>query len=415
MPRVFKDWLKAYVDYTELSESPDLFHFWTGVSTIAGALRRRVWIEMDIFQWTPNFYIIFVADPGIVSKSTSLDLGMELLRDLDGIKFGPISATWQALGESFQDANEAVPTTPGNYEGEMDNMSCITCAFSELGTFLDFNDQKLISVLIELWDGRRSIFEHKTRTTGSIIIQNPWLNIIGATTPSWLKTNAPSEFIGGGLASRIVFVYGDQKRKLVAYPGLMRPREDKARMREGLISDLREMSNMYGEYKLTAEAIEFGSEWYERHWQERSIHMASDRFKGYIARKQSHIHKLAIVLAAARHESMWITERDLRDSEAIMTAMEADMVNAFKSIGVTPMTRMLQEVLSFLDTYQKQNIPVSRRMLWRHCITMMTEKEFTEITAAAVNAGYIKLLQTANGEPFFKLIVDLRELKEKVE
>lgn len=414
MARIFKDWLKAYVKYTELSESPDLFHFWTGVSTIAGALRRRVWIEMDTFQWTPNFYVIFVADPGIVSKSTSLDLGMDLLRDIDGVKFGPISATWQALGESFQEAHEGVPVNANDLEGELDEMSCVTCAFSELGTFLEFKDQKLISVLIELWDGRKSVFEHRTRSNGSIVIKNPWLNIIGATTPSWLKTNAPPEFIGGGLASRIIFVYGDRKRKLVPYPGLVRERGEKAKLREGLLTDLRAMSNMYGEYQLAPEVIKLGSEWYIQHWETRPIHMASDRYKGYIARKQTHIHKLAIVLAAARHESMWIEEQDFVDARNITTAMEADMVNAFESIGVTPMNRMLNEIMSFLDTYRRAGAPVSRQMLWRHCIALMSEKEFTEVTGAAVNAGYLKIFNS-NGDIYYELLVNPRDLKEKVE
>ena len=35
------DWLKSYMAYTSPLEAPDDFHFWTGVSTIAGALRRR--------------------------------------------------------------------------------------------------------------------------------------------------------------------------------------------------------------------------------------------------------------------------------------------------------------------------------------------------------------------------------------
>src|SRR5574343_321589 len=72
MPRNYQNWLRAYVAFTADSESPDDFHFWTGVATIAGALRRRVWIDMRKFQWTPNFYIILVGPPGIATKSTSI-------------------------------------------------------------------------------------------------------------------------------------------------------------------------------------------------------------------------------------------------------------------------------------------------------------------------------------------------------
>ena len=77
------NWIKTYMQYSSFSEAPDKMHFWVAVSTIAGALRRRVWIDQGYFQWTPNFYIILVAPPGIVSISTSLSIGMILLRQLE--------------------------------------------------------------------------------------------------------------------------------------------------------------------------------------------------------------------------------------------------------------------------------------------------------------------------------------------
>jgi hypothetical protein len=92
VPRHFKHWLKAYLDYTSASEAPDAFHFWTGVSTIAGALRRHVWVEQHIFQWIPNFYIIFVAPAGVATKSTTLNLGMGL--------------AWSRLTEFTSDPNQ---------------------------------------------------------------------------------------------------------------------------------------------------------------------------------------------------------------------------------------------------------------------------------------------------------------------
>ncbi|KKK66944.1 hypothetical protein LCGC14_2958990, partial [marine sediment metagenome] len=82
--RNYDNWLSGYAEYTKHSESPDLFHFWTGVFTIAGALRRQVWIDQRYFQWTPNFYIVLVGPAGIAAKSTSLRLGTSLLRRVEG-------------------------------------------------------------------------------------------------------------------------------------------------------------------------------------------------------------------------------------------------------------------------------------------------------------------------------------------
>lgn len=412
MARRVKDWLKAYLNYTSLSESPEVFHFWTGVSTMAAVLKRRVWIDMGEFQWIPNFYIIFVAPAGIVAKSTSIDIGMQLLSDLDFITMGPPSCTWQALGKKLEAAQEAVPLIPGDLMGDFEYMSCVTCAVSELGTFLSFQDDKLMSVLIDLWDSKRTVFEHSTATQGSIKIKNPWLNIIAGTTPSWLKSNAPEAMIGGGFASRVVWVYGSKKRHLVAYPGLIKPPEERRAQREALIHDLREMAELFGAIQLSPEAIILGDEWYQKHNAERPIHMASERFGGYMARKQTHIHKLAIILALSRHDELWIEKEDLEDAIQLMTAMEASMINVFESVGVAPTSRLLNEILTFINTYQEKQLAVSRQLLWRHCMQIMSSQEFADSVKAGIEAGYLAIKQV-DGEFYYKLLVDLSVVKEK--
>jgi len=201
------------MEYSSFSEAPDKFHFWTAISTLAGALRRRVWIDQAYFQWTPNFYIIFVAPPGIVSKSTTLSIGMRLLRQIPGIHFGPDAVTWQALTESLANSTEEVDLTPGRTSGKfsmevnLQPMSCITIASSEFGTFLNPKDREMVDVLVSLWDGQLGVWEKRTKTSGSDIIANPWINIAACTTPAWIAGNFPDYMIGGGFTSRCVFVY----------------------------------------------------------------------------------------------------------------------------------------------------------------------------------------------------------------
>ena len=105
--RNFPDWIKAFIEYAGFGEAPRHMYFWVGASTIAGVLRRRVWIDQAYFRWHPNMYVILVAPPGIVSKSTTAGIGMRLLRQVPGIRFGPDVVTWQALVGAFAEASEA--------------------------------------------------------------------------------------------------------------------------------------------------------------------------------------------------------------------------------------------------------------------------------------------------------------------
>lgn len=410
MARLLSDWLRSYLEFTALSESPELFHFWTGVSTIASALKRRVWIDQRYFEWTPNFYIIFVAPAGVASKSTTIGIGTSLLREVEGVNFGPDSGTWQAIGKSLMEAQELIPKTPGDLEGEMEEMSCITCTPGELGTFLDFSDRKLVDTLTSLWDGQRTSFEHRTATAGTIYIKNPWINIISATTPAWLKKNVPEEAIGGGFASRVIFVFADRKRQLVAYPGLASVDRKYEHLRESLIHDLQDMAQMLGEMILSPDAIRWGEEWYQQHWNERPTHMASERFDGYIARKQTHIHKLAMILSASRSSNRVIEKEHLEAAAQIVTGMEADMISVFESIGVAPTTRLMHEILSFLDTYNKQDLAVTTQTLYRHCFQIMSQQDFEEAFNAAIKAGYIEQRQGQDGAIYVRLKVSLGEV-----
>jgi hypothetical protein len=358
-----------------------------------------VWIDQRYFQWTPNFYIVFVAPAGIATKSTSIRIGLKLLEEIEGIKFGPQSLTWQALTKALVDARMDMP-----YGDEFLPMSCITCAVSELGTFLKPDDRDLVDVLVSLWDGQKEVWRKATKTQGSDEIVNPWINIIGATTPAWLRDNFPESLVGGGLTSRIVFVYASAKRQLVPYPADVVEGDEFVERGKKLVEDLDQISDLIGEYELTPDAKAWGTAWYEHHWGHRPEHLASDRFGGYIARKQTHIHKLAMVMAAAKRDELVIEEEDLASANGLVTGLEEDMQMVFHSIGVTGMARPVKELLAYIRAYKN----IEHQTLWRHCMPIMNLKEFSEAVNSAVQAGYIEVVSRPEGK-FYRPLKDKKD------
>lgn len=380
--RIHSNWLKAYVHHTRFSESPDAYHFWTGVATIAGALRRRVWIDNNIFQWTPNFYIFLVGPPGVAAKSTSIRTGLSLLERLPNINNGPQSMTWQALAQTLQDCVEHLEL-PGH---EPIPMSCVTCGVAELGTFLKTDDKELVDTLVALWDGQKEVFRRQTRTQGNTVIHNPWLNIIACTTPSWLREHFDESMVGGGLTSRIIFVYADRKRHLVAYPGDHVPGPEYLASEEKLFHDLQIISHLAGPYSFTKEAKAFGEQWYSQHWNgQRPAHLASPRFEGYLARKQTHVHKVAMVLSAAKRNDLVLTLEDLQEAEGAVTSLEYDMLRVFENIGHDVKTSSQQTILALVRNHKS----IKHEALWRACFTTMTGKDFVDAIQSNVNAKFI--------------------------
>ena len=381
--RRFPDWLREYLNYTKDSEAPDIFHFWTGVSVIAGALRRRVWIDQRYFQWTPNFYVVLVAPPGIAAKSTAMGIGIRLLREIEGIYFGPNSLTWQGLTSALEEAQTMLQLSDDIFQP----ISCLTIPLSELGTFLKPQDTSLVDLLVDLWDGQVRPWRHKTRTTGEVNILNPWMNIIGCVTPAWLRENFPSYLIEGGLTSRIVFVYADRKRQLVPYPADVIDSRRFESHTSALVDDLRQIADLQGEYRLDAKAKEWGAAWYNQHWGQQSGATISDRYSGYLARKQTHLHKLAMVLAAAQRDELVITVDELLSAERLLKVHEQHLEKIFETVGVHDVGKQIREVLAVIRAAEV----ITTQHLMQLMSDRMNSRQLDEVIATLTRAGDIKM------------------------
>lgn len=384
--RQYDDWLRAYVDYSSYTEAPTQMRFWAGVSALAGALRRKVWIDQAFFKWVPNFYIILVAPPGVVSKSTTAGIAMDLLRAVPGIKFGPDVVTWPALVQGFAESTEAFQIGDDFYP-----MSAMTIESGEFGNLLKPQDAEMVDLLVTLWDGKQGTFEKRTKMSGNDSIENPWINIIACTTPAWIAGNFPEYMIGGGFVSRCVFVYADKKEKYVAYPGLVVP-ADHAETKRRLIADLEHISlALAGPYTLLPDTIAWGEAWYKNHYTHRPEGLDDERFGGYIARKQTHIHKLAMVLAAAKRDELVITKDDLAIADIMVTELEADMPMVFSKIGRTEASFHADRFLAFLRR-RADDVPWSEAYRYVHA-NFPSLREFEDVLQGLVRSGLVMMIQ----------------------
>lgn len=387
--RRLANWLQSFAQYAKFGEAPDNTLFWTGVSTMAGALRRHVWIDMGYFKWLPNFYVILVAKPGIISKSTTANIGMNLLRRVPGVQWGPDVVTWPALVQAMAAANESFvdPAT-----GEYITQSALTICSDEFGNLLNPQDREMVDIFVSLWDGKEGVFEKKTKSSGNDSIVNPWINIIACTTPAWISGNFPEYMIGGGFTSRCVFVFAETKRQLVAYPKrLMTAHGGNEQLEQDLIHDLEAITMMAGEMVLTPEAYAWGTTWYENHWREKHAHLDPDQFGGYIARKQTHIHKLAMVLSASEGNSLSVTAEHLANAASIVTGLEPDMNRVFSKIGQTDLTRLSSKLIEIVADVGS----IEQWTLFNQVFRIASYNVFEEAMRSCVNAEHLTV--TNNG------------------
>lgn len=379
-----QDWLKDFVEYGKYGEASERMLYWVGVSTIAAVLRRKCYFDQDLFQWSPNFYILLVGAPGAIKKSTSIDIGLSLLNEVEGINRGPDIITWQALIEYIGEVKEEWPI--GN-EGELFEMSAVTIALSEFGSFFDPEDRNLVDNLTDLWDGKLGKIEKRTKTSGSDCLVNSWINIIAATTPKWLAKNFSESLVGGGLAGRFIYIYGEMSDKDVAYPKREMPAGGTRLLEKTkLVSGLRDMAQLEGNYSLSEAAYEWGTTWYKDQ-RNKLREVGSESLEGgFLVRKQVHLHKLAMVISASRGHFPLIDVGDLQEAERQLDGIEEDTKKVFGYVGQNRVARTAREIVEAVELLGQ----VERRALYRRqFFRTMSSGEFDDAVKSAIQAELI--------------------------
>lgn len=340
--RRHNDWITAYLGtVVPKSEAPERFHFWVAASIIAGALRRRVYLDMEAFRWYPNMFVVLVGPPGTVKKSTTINVGARLLRDVPNINFGPDIATWEGFLVAVEGATdmfaEGSPSEKLSLDTTYEGTCALTLVVSEWGTFLDPKNYNMVNMLTELYDGKSDIPLHKTtKTQGDNTITNPFLNMIAGTTPLWMADNFKGQFGGWGFSSRCIFLHCLEPERLVPYPD----EEWKGTFRtemQRFLADLIQISEMQGAFTLTSQAREFGREWYRQHMARKidlDRHPHHDPWLSYyLARKFDHAHKLAMVLAASRGDALVVDREVLEHACARCDEVELELAHVFGTGG----------------------------------------------------------------------------------
>ena len=376
-------WLDEFVEYASYGEASPRAMFWVGVSTVAAVLRRKVWFDQEYFQWSPNFYVLIVGAPGAIKKSTSIDIGTSLLKQVPGINMGPSIVTWQALIEYIAQCREDA-TLPS---GEVFEMSCVTLALSEFGSFFDPLNRELIDNLTDLWDGKLGTITKMTKTSGNDSMVNPWINIIAATTPKWLAQNFGENLVGGGLAGRFIFLNEEMASKDVAYPKrAMTDISARRATQAKLVGGLKVIAEYAGDFELTEEAYEWGEKWYEQQRIALRLLGTESLESGFIVRKQVHLHKLAMVICAAHSEFPTVSLAHMKEAEQQLNALDADMRRVFGYVGQSRVTSAAREIVEVVT----REGSIEKRMLYRkQFFRTMSIGEYNEAVQSAIQAELI--------------------------
>jgi hypothetical protein len=397
--RALKDWLDGYLKYTEDTESPTSYHIWAGLSLIAGALQRKVYLRWGFETIYPNLYIVLIGPSGKARKGAALGIAKDLLMAIPGISVSPEAASPEAIILAMKRAS-------ANFTDPTDNkikFHCSLTAFSEeLAVFLGQANIGLLSKLTDFYDSKDS-WSYETVGRGRDSLQGLCFNLLGATAPEWIQSMLPQEAVGGGFTSRVIFIVEERKGKTVPKPVFT---EANRLLQDDLICDLERVSNLKGKFTFSPAAEEAYVNWYSE--QDRlslagEPAIADPKFAGYCERRATHIRKLCMLMSASRCDHLVIELCDFDRALKILKAAELKMHMAFRGLGRAKNADITDQVINYIRNMKT----TTRKVLMQRFYRDLGPDELKAVEETMESMGVVKVaLITQSGDKVYQWIGD---------
>lgn len=364
------NWLTEFGRWTlPRSEAPQTFIFWTGLFTLSCAIRRHVKIPKSILgSWevSPNLYVLFIAGAGKARKSTTANYAEELLDEIPHITKSPELITKESLLSTLVKSDDA----------------SMSITASEFGEFMAKSGPDMYGFLTNLYDGKKKI-SVSTLSRGVEFVERPCINLLGATTPEWVAANMPESVIGGGFASRVIFIFEEQVRRRQLYFETL-DHEALEEIKKRLIADLEHIATrIHGEFKIDPEAADFMEHWYRN----TADAGKAEQYKlhGYFERRPAHAHKLAILIHLAYSDELVLTKKDFEMAIGYLTVIEKRLPQTFEAVGKNPYTVDMNRILEYIHQHGR----VTRQQLYSQFYHVAAPAMLKELVEGIAEMGYI--------------------------
>ena len=320
-----------------------MFHMWTGLTIISAAIGRKCYTDWGYYRIYPNLYTILVAGAARCRKSTAVDLGVDLLKEIPGMRV----ISGKITPEKF--IQELLP------KKDEEDVNVLIHA-DELSVFLTKQNygEPLIYVLTQLYNCPKE-FTYKTLQK-EVSLRNIYVCIIAATTPDGIARGIPQSALEDGFASRILFPFqADTDKEPNPLPFLTQSELD---LRAELVRSLARISTLKGEFQIEQVAREWYIAWYKA-----MLPPADKRLEGMFARKHAHMLRIGTLFAAAE-ERTEICVGDFEAADAAIDFLEKSAPGAFAEMGGDDKTPLLTRARTYIERLRRIGHSEFLRMMW---------------------------------------------------
>jgi len=315
------------------------------ISVLAAALEQKVWITTSDRLY-PNLYTILVGHPG-VGKTRTIMSGRKFLAELPEFHIAPTSMKMASLVDALLASKRMIIQLP-NPAIEYNSMTLLC---DDWQAFMHAYDDELVAGLTTFYDVTVP-YEHWRRGKNiEIVIKRPQLSILAGTTPSDLMENIPVRAWGGGLTSRMIMVYSNERITGDDFAVIRRD------LPEDMLHDIKVIYSLQGEFEVSQEFQAAVAAWRAQGETPKPSH---PKLVHYNTRRRAHLYKLSMVSAINRGNDLTLRQEDFRSALGWLSEAELAMPHIFEEGATSLDARAMDEILDFV---RRQGKPIPHHRL----------------------------------------------------
>lgn len=335
----------------------------------------------------PNMYILLVGPPS-TGKDQAIIPARKLWERTRSLNIAPISMTGKGMLDALADPKALRQFSAKEKKVFLTYQSLLVCV-PEFGVLLPAYDLQFISILNELW-ACGDIFEERLRGSGeTFTIEKPHVHIMAGTQPKFLGEFFPDAAFGMGFTSRIIMIYaGEPVRK-----GVFAKRKSYKSMENKLLSDMKRMTQLYGEVEFTYAAQEYIEEWHmDLAEEEAPTHSKLQQYNG---RRLLHLLKLSIVFSVSDSDQMVVDLPHVKRAHLTLLEAERVMPEIFKEMTYNSQMSEIEEAFYFImREYSSKNRPVPEHRVTHFLMTKVPANQIQFILDSMIRSKIISVVKT---------------------
>lgn len=373
-----RDWIDDFMTHTDGIPSPTIFRLWSGITCIAGALERRVWITSAGDQVYPTIYTLLVGKPG-TGKSQAIRPVSSLWYATKELHIASHSVTKASLTDELNDAKRLIVCS----DNTVIEYHSLQIAASEFGVLVPAHDLDFLNFLNDIYDNNNNYRESRRTQSRKIDAVNPQINILAGTQPAYLAALLPEEAWGMGFMTRMVMVYSAERFNVRLFDKRTANKETFGELLDGL----KILLKAHGEADWEQSAMDAIQSWADAGFPPEPEH---SRLESYNSRRILHIMRLCLVSAASGGHPLLITLVDFQRALGWLIQAEETMPDIFKEMVQRSDAQVIQELHMFVwGIWAKDKKWVHEARLIHFLQTKVTSDKLDKILSVAVRSNIL--------------------------